>query len=62
VEEPILRKGSPRSIELSVEQRGGHKSVTRVVGLETFALDPDKFAQDMRKKLACSTTGMQSMP
>ena len=55
--EPQLRRGLAKPIEIRVEQRGGHKSVTCVAGLEGFAIDPEKFAKDMQKKLACSGTG-----
>jgi translation initiation factor 2D len=57
VGEPQLRRGAVRPIELAVEQRGGHKSVTRVAGLEMFGIDPERFAREMQKKLACSATG-----
>jgi len=38
------------------ERRGGHKSVTRVKGLETFGVSPANVAKELRKSFAASTT------
>ena len=58
---PLVHKGAARPIEITMEQRGGHKSVTRIAGLETFGVVPEQFAREMQKKLATSATGARGL-
>ncbi|KAK6179271.1 hypothetical protein SNE40_011673 [Patella caerulea] len=53
---PILKKGKVDPIKIDVVQRSGNKKVTLIDNVETFGIDPDKFAHTIQVKRACSTT------
>lgn len=41
---------------MTVKSRQGRKSVTIITGLETFSIDADDFAEELKKLCAGSTT------
>ena len=46
-----IQKGELRPIQVAMEDRqGGRKHLTRVWGLEAFALDPDELAGVLQRK------------
>lgn len=49
-------KGHIPHITIATERRGGNKTVTTVVGLEAFGIDPNSFAEELRKTCAGSTS------
>ena len=51
-----LRKGSLQPILISVKTRQGRKTVTLISGLETFGIDIEDFAEELKKLCAGSTT------
>ncbi|ESO92608.1 hypothetical protein LOTGIDRAFT_233056 [Lottia gigantea] len=53
---PIIKKGKIDPIKIDVVQRMGNKKVTLIDNVETFGIDPDKFAHLIQVKRACSTT------
>ncbi|TPX61445.1 hypothetical protein PhCBS80983_g01088 [Powellomyces hirtus] len=54
--EPEFRKGSPKSIQIIVEQRQGRKSVTRLSGMEAFLINPEDLAGHLKIRCASSTS------
>lgn len=50
------RKGSLQPITMTVKTRQGRKTITHVTGLETFSVDVDSFADEMRKLCAGSAS------
>ncbi|OCF31922.1 translation initiation factor 2D [Kwoniella heveanensis BCC8398] len=57
----VMKKGSLQPITMSVKTRQGRKTVTHVSGLETFSVDIDSFAEEMRKACAGSAS-VQPLP
>ena len=53
----MSRKGTLQPITLTVKTRQGRKTVTHVTGLETFSIDVDEFADELRKVCAGSASG-----
>ncbi|XP_039258867.2 eukaryotic translation initiation factor 2D-like [Styela clava] len=53
---PIIRTGGPPSIKLIVQQRASNKKVTIVENLESFLIEPQQFADLMRRKAQASTS------
>ncbi|KAL7422036.1 hypothetical protein Q5752_003809 [Cryptotrichosporon argae] len=51
-----VRKGPLMHVSISTKARQGRKMVTLVAHLEGFGLDPDAFAEEMRKKCAGATS------
>ncbi|BEI93373.1 uncharacterized protein CcaverHIS019_0510010 [Cutaneotrichosporon cavernicola] len=51
-----VKKGALNPITIQVKTRQGRKQVTLVAGLEGFAIDPDDFAEDLRRRCAGSTS------
>lgn len=51
-----LARGTPAKIDMEVAMRQSKKYVTRVRGLEVYGIDPQTFAKDVSKRLACSVT------
>ena len=49
-----LAKGTPPKVEVEVSMRQSKKFVTRIRGLEDYAIDPQYFCKDVTKRLACS--------
>jgi translation initiation factor 2D len=49
-----LAKGIPPKVEIEVSMRQSKKFVTRVRGLENYAIDPAYFSKDVSRRLACS--------
>ncbi len=48
--EEVLQKGSIKNIRITAEDRhAGRKHVTRVVGVESFAIDPDELGSRIQK-------------
>ena len=58
----LHRKGALQPITLSVKTRQGRKTVTHVAGLETFGVDVDEFAEELRKLCAGSASGQLNVP
>ncbi|WVW84182.1 hypothetical protein I302_106212 [Kwoniella bestiolae CBS 10118] len=52
----VIKKGNLQPITMTVKTRQGRKTVTHVYGLETFNIDPDGFAEEMRKVCAGSAS------
>jgi translation initiation factor 2D len=49
--EEVLQKGSIKNIKISAEDRhAGRKHLTRVVGVEAFAIDPDEISSRIQKQ------------
>ncbi|ORZ10863.1 hypothetical protein BCR42DRAFT_333177 [Absidia repens] len=57
--EPILRKGSPKTIEVIQEIRQGRKTVTKLTGMESFGLEIDDLCKELTKLCASSATHSQ---
>ncbi|KAK6909750.1 translation initiation factor 2D [Kwoniella mangroviensis CBS 10435] len=57
----VIKKGTLQPITMTVKTRQGRKTVTHVYGLETFNIDPDGFAEEMRKVCAGSAS-IQPLP
>jgi translation initiation factor 2D len=51
-----IRKGAVQCAQIVVEQRQARKFVTKVSGLETFAISPEEVAHNLQKKFAAATT------
>ncbi|RKP08940.1 hypothetical protein THASP1DRAFT_14937 [Thamnocephalis sphaerospora] len=51
-QEPVVRKGVSRPLQIIVETRQGRKTVTRIVGLETFLIDLEEVSK--RLQTACA--------
>ncbi|GMK53938.1 hypothetical protein CspeluHIS016_0105240 [Cutaneotrichosporon spelunceum] len=51
-----VKKGALNPITIQVKTRQGRKQVTLVAGLEGFVIDPDDFADDLRRRCAGSTS------
>ncbi|KNC96131.1 uncharacterized protein SPPG_08518 [Spizellomyces punctatus DAOM BR117] len=54
--EPEIRKGTLKPIQITVEQRQGRKTVTKVVGIERFGIDPEQLAGWLKVRCASSTS------
>jgi translation initiation factor 2D len=52
-----LRKGTLQPIKIAVKTRQGRKMVTLITGMETFGVDPDEMAEELKKIRAGSATG-----
>ncbi len=52
----VVKKGALNPITIMVKTRQGRKQVTLVAGLEAFGIDPDDFADDLRRRCAGSTS------
>jgi translation initiation factor 1 (eIF-1/SUI1) len=52
----VIRKGLVPSITITAEQRGGHKCITKISGIDAFGLDATLLAQQFRTIFAASTT------
>ncbi|WVF71168.1 hypothetical protein IAT40_005966 [Kwoniella sp. CBS 6097] len=57
----VMKKGNLQPINMTVKTRQGRKTVTHVSGLETFSVDIDSFAEEMRKACAGSAS-VQPLP
>jgi translation initiation factor 2D len=51
-----LKKGNPPKVEIEVSRRQSNKFVTRVRGLERYAIDPSYFSKDVSRRLAISSS------
>jgi len=50
----VVKKGSIRNIQLTMEDRqGGRKHVTRVIHVESFGFDADELAGILQRKFLC---------
>ncbi|CAK8681278.1 unnamed protein product [Clavelina lepadiformis] len=58
---PIIKKGDPPTVDISIAQRSGNKKVTLVKNLENFLIDPQDFADTIRK-LAQASTSVSTLP
>ncbi|WVR06767.1 hypothetical protein IAU60_003802 [Kwoniella sp. DSM 27419] len=56
-----IKKGPLQPITMTVKTRQGRKTITHVSGLETFSVDVDSFAEEMRKVCAGSAS-VQALP
>ncbi|KAI8838911.1 hypothetical protein BC829DRAFT_492940 [Chytridium lagenaria] len=54
--EAVIKKGSPKPIQIIVEVRQGRKNVTRVAGMEVYGIDPEDLAKELKVRCASSTT------
>ncbi|GAQ79177.1 eukaryotic translation initiation factor SUI1 family protein [Klebsormidium nitens] len=55
------RKGALKNMQIVAEQRQGRKKVTKVTGLESFLVDPERLAEELQRKFASSST-VQEVP
>ncbi|KAJ2076676.1 hypothetical protein H4R24_005568 [Coemansia sp. RSA 988] len=53
---PTVKIGRPPVVDIICEKKMGNKVTTRVVGLETYAIDPVAIAKELRITCASSTT------
>ena len=52
-----IKKGPVKPVVITLEQRqGGRKHITRVSGLESFAIPPKDLAEELRQQCAASTS------
>lgn len=52
-----VQKGEVKAIQVAMEDRqGGRKHLTRVWGLESFAVDPDELAGVLQRKFQVRRT------
>merc|ERR550514_1901490 len=58
--ESCVRKGGLPKIEMHLTRKGGH-NITRVVGLETYCIQPEALAQELKRLLNC-TTSVEELP
>ncbi|KAJ1645100.1 hypothetical protein LPJ64_003283 [Coemansia asiatica] len=59
---PIAPKiGRPAAVEIVCEKKMGTKVLTRIVGLETYEIDPAALAKDL-KTMCASSTGVDLVP
>ncbi|KAJ3051478.1 hypothetical protein HDU99_008426, partial [Rhizoclosmatium hyalinum] len=54
--DPITKKGALKPLQLVIEKRAGRKLVTRVLGCESFLIDPEVLAAELRVPCAASTS------
>jgi len=52
----VIKKGTLQPVTLTVKTRQGRKTVTHITGLETFSIDIDEFAEELRKLCAGSAS------
>eukprot|EP01027_Heterolobosea_sp_BB2_P016937 GEZU01024038.1.p1 GENE.GEZU01024038.1~~GEZU01024038.1.p1 ORF type:complete len:331 (-),score=124.78 GEZU01024038.1:99-1091(-) len=50
-QEPVLKKGAVKKIQIQIEQRMGRKMVTLFRNLEDWLIDPEQFSKDLQKRL-----------
>jgi len=55
-EESTVKKGTLKPIQIMVEHRQGKKYVTKVTGMESFGIDADTLANDLKTLMAASTS------
>ncbi|PIA12675.1 hypothetical protein COEREDRAFT_78698 [Coemansia reversa NRRL 1564] len=53
---PAVKIGRSPVVDVICEKKMGNKVITRIVGLETYAIDPTAIAKELRIKCASSTT------
>ncbi|KAI8622386.1 hypothetical protein BC830DRAFT_1089720 [Chytriomyces sp. MP71] len=51
----VVRKGTLKPLSILVEKRQGRKTVTRILNVEAYFIDPDQLANDLRIPCAAST-------
>ncbi len=56
-ESGTIKKGMLQPIKIAVKTRQGKKMVTLITGMETFGVDPDEMAEELKKICAGSATG-----
>ncbi|XP_066559383.1 eukaryotic translation initiation factor 2D isoform X2 [Amia ocellicauda] len=54
-QEPILKKGHPEPIDISVASRGSNKKVTLIKNLELYGLDPHTVASALQRRVQASS-------
>nr|CAB3241582.1 eukaryotic translation initiation factor 2D-like [Phallusia mammillata] len=54
--DPIIKKGEPPTVNIATQVRTGNKKVTLVKNLEAFYIDPQQFADIVRKQAQASTS------
>lgn len=52
-------KGTPKPITITLEQRAGHKMVTKISGMEHYGIDPEDLAGQLKIKCASSTSSKE---
>lgn len=55
-QEPILRKGNAKPVVVTQEIRQNNKTVTKIVGVENFFIDPNEVCKALTKLCASSAT------
>lgn len=55
-EKPKPKAGSPPKIKITLETRGGNKTMTKISGVEAFHIQPQPLADELRKTCAGSTS------
>ncbi|KAI8062572.1 hypothetical protein BC940DRAFT_341718 [Gongronella butleri] len=54
--EPLIKKGTPKPVEITQETRQGRKTMTKVTGMESFGMDIDELCKELTKLCASSAT------
>uniref|UniRef100_A0A7S3QT49 SUI1 domain-containing protein n=1 Tax=Dunaliella tertiolecta TaxID=3047 RepID=A0A7S3QT49_DUNTE len=52
----VVKKGSLPTVSINTEKRQGNKKVTRIVGVESFLIDPSALASDCARRFAAACT------
>ena len=52
----LVKKGELAPVRIATESRNGGKVVTRVSGFETYLVECEALADDLKKKFACATS------
>jgi translation initiation factor 2D len=53
----VIKKGTLHPVQIATKTRQGRKMVTLITGMETFGVDPDEMAEELKKICAGSATG-----
>eukprot|EP00127_Corallochytrium_limacisporum_P004112 Clim_evm57s157 gene=Clim_evmTU57s157 len=54
--DPVVRKGQPHTITITIEKRTGNKLMSVVTGLEQYFIEPKLFASYVQKQVAASVS------
>lgn len=54
--DPVIKKGKPEPIEITISQRAANKQVTLINNLETFGIDPHSLAHTLQIGVAASAS------
>ncbi|KAJ3055278.1 hypothetical protein HK097_011009 [Rhizophlyctis rosea] len=54
--DPVVRKGRMKPIQILIEQRQGRKTVTKMTNMEQFGVDVEELSSQLKVRCASSTT------